>query len=619
MAAKTKVLNKDLSRVVLAGAGLITLFFFTSLRDPFNAPKFWLTMIIGGYLIGHLATDFWAKKAMLGLGALKATWIITAIFVGLLFVSALSSGMKYTAFVGDNQRNTGFLTYLFLSIFLLAAARNLNSKNVAAIYVGGIVVGILMTLYGVLQHFGHDFVKWNNPYNSIISTVGNPDFASGILSVFLVLTVTAIFATAWHYSIKIVLALLSILTLAIILWSQARQGLLAFGLAIGIFAIIWIGQKNRKLGYAAGAAGVVVFIVALFGILNSGPLKHALWKPTVSVRGFYWRAGLKMLTHHPLFGVGPDQYGDFFRQYREARYPLTYGFDLTSTAAHNVVIEIFATGGIFVGISYLLLLLLIVWRGIVGVRQNSGKQQLLVAGLFCAWIAYEAQSLVSIDNIGIAIWGWVLGGAVIGASLVFKENEPSASPNARRPIKVKQDSASLFRPIVAAGTALIAFVAVIPFVRAESSIFYISGYAVPSAQQGSDVRGSYHQILVNAENISFLNPMYRLMIASDLAQAGYVDEAFVQINRVIQQNPKSYAAYGMAASFYEQLHQYNKAIPMRQKMVVLDPYGAQNQLTLGTDYIAVGDKTSAKKIGSLIISYAGTNAIAQQAKTVLGA
>jgi O-antigen ligase len=619
MAAKTKVLNKDLSRVVLAGAGLITLFFYTSLRDPFNAPKFWLTLILGAYLIGHLAADFWGKKAILGFAALRSTWLVVVSFVLFLFVAAVASGVKYTAFVGDNQRNTGFLTYLFLAVFLLAAARNLNSKNIGTVYVVGIAVGVTMTLYGVLQHFGHDFVKWNNPYNSIISTVGNPDFASGILSVFLVLTVVAVAATAWHIFVKVALALIAVLTLLIIVWSQARQGLLAFGLAIGIFTIIWIAQKNRKLGYAAGGAGMVVFIFALLGILNSGPLKHALWKPTVSVRGFYWRAGLKMFTHHPLFGVGPDQYGDFFRQYREARYPLTYGFDLTSTAAHNVVIEIFATGGVFVGISYLLLLLLIMWRGIAGVRQNSGKQQLLIAGVFCAWIAYEAQSLVSIDNIGIAIWGWVLGGAVIGASLIFKESEVTNSGIVRKPAQSKQDSVTLFRPIIAAGTALVAFIAVIPFVRAESSIFHISGYAVPGAQQGVETRSAYHQILITAENISFLNPMYRLMIASDLAQSGYVDEAFGQINKVIQQNPKSYGAYGLAASFYEQLHQFNKAIPMREKMVVLDPYGAQNQLTLGTDYIAIGDKVSAKKLGALIISYAGTNPIAQQAKSVLGA
>ena len=39
-----------------------------------------------------------------------------------------------------------------------------------------------------------------------------------------------------------------------------------------------------------------------------------------------------------------------------------------------------------------------------------------------AWIGFQAQSLISIDNIGIAVWGWLLGGAIIGLSNGINEN-----------------------------------------------------------------------------------------------------------------------------------------------------------------------------------------------------
>jgi len=116
-----------------------------------------------------------------------------------------------------------------------------------------------------------------------------------------------------------------------------------------------------------------------------------------------------------------------------------------------------------------------------------------------------------------------------------------------------------------------------------------------------------------------LNPQYRLLMASNLAQAGYVDEAFAQIDKQIKADPRDYGALAMKASFYEQLHQYNKAIPARLRMFELDPWGAQNLLTLGQDYLAIGDKASAKLYGQEIIAMAPKTTQAQQAKSVLGA
>jgi hypothetical protein len=37
-----------------------------------------------------------------------------------------------------------------------------------------------------------------------------------------------------------------------------------------------------------------------------------------------------------------------------------------------------------------------------------------LAGVIGAWFAYVAQSLISINQIGLAIWGWVFSGAIIG-------------------------------------------------------------------------------------------------------------------------------------------------------------------------------------------------------------
>jgi hypothetical protein len=54
--------------------------------------------------------------------------------------------------------------------------------------------------------------------------------------------------------------------------------------------------------------------------------------------------------------------------------------------------------------------------------------------LVTAWVCYQAQALISINQIGIAIWGWVLSGAIIGYSKMLANNnsdEKQTPPKAK--------------------------------------------------------------------------------------------------------------------------------------------------------------------------------------------
>ena len=601
MASKTKIkvpVQKSDARFVLISAAIITLFFFTSLRDPFNAPKLWLNILLGAFLLGHLVLDLFTGRFTEGQKALKFLAAIVGAFVGFMLIAALVGDVKYITFFGDNQRNTGWLDYFFLAVFIYSAAKHIRISQINMVYWFGIGVGAVMTEYGLLQHFGHDFVKWNNPYNSIISTVGNPDFAGGIMAMFLTFSFVAVFVAPWKIWIRGLITVQAVLSLLVINWSNARQGLLSFALGAGIFLIIWLWSKKKILGQLSLLGGIVVFLTALAGIFQKGPLSSYLYKSSVSVRGFYWRAGADMFIHHPWFGVGPDRYGAWFRAYRADQYPMNYGYDLTSTASHNVIIQMFATCGIFVGLSYLGLLGFVVYRGIVGIRQNSGTNRMLVAGLLAAWIGYQSQSIVSIDNVGIAIWGWVLSGIVIGVSII---DMPDVANKTARTIR-RQASVNTFKPVISWAFVLALLFIVIPQYRGESNTFHLSAYAVPTASQGQATRDAYHQLVLSDLSVPMLNPQYRLLMASNLAQAGYVDEAFAQINGEIKSDPRDYGAYSMEASFYEQLHQFPKAIAARLKMYSLDPWGAQNAMTLANDYLTAGEKSNARKYWQIVLN-----------------
>jgi O-antigen ligase len=163
-------------------------------------------------------------------------------------------------------------------------------------------------------------------------------------------------------------------------------------------------------------------VFALLGMLQKGPLTSLLYKDSVSVRGYYWRAGIEMFKDSPLTGIGVDRYGTYFKEFREVGYPLKYGYEITSSNAHNTFIQLFATAGVFVGIFYLMLMALIFYSGVSLIKQINLEDKKIVLGLLSTWIGFQAQSLISIDNIGISIWGWLLGGSILALKFSLSGN-----------------------------------------------------------------------------------------------------------------------------------------------------------------------------------------------------
>jgi hypothetical protein len=169
-------------------------------------------------------------------------------------------------------------------------------------------------------------------------------------------------------------------------------------------------------------AGFVGVVVVTLGSLNSGPLASVLYKASVTYRGDYWRAGWKMSLENPLFGVGLDSYGDWYRRARTVEATLRRGPDVTSNAAHNVLLDFSSNGGFPLLIIYLFMMVLVVIAAIKVVKRTAGFDPVF-AGLFAVWIAYQAQSIISLNQLGLAVWGWIISGLIIGYEINTREDE----------------------------------------------------------------------------------------------------------------------------------------------------------------------------------------------------
>ena len=589
-------------RWILGGLAIVTLYFHTTIADPFNSPKLWILMLIGAWLLGYVVGF---KKLIFLSKPLKQLNIILLVFLTLMLIAALLTDFKYVALFGETQRRNGFFQYLALSIVLMATAMFTRLFNIKKLFLVTFFLGIVSVTYSLMQTTGNDFVSWNNPYNSVISTLGNPNFAAAVMAVMGVISFSSIFNFDFKLSSRIFAVILVIMLVFAIYRSNARQGLLSIALGSGVFFIIWIWDKNKKLGIATLISGFIVMTFSVLGMLQVGPLQQYLYKSSVSVRGYYWRAGLEMLSNHPFFGVGIDRYGSYFKQYREAEYPINIGFQLTSSNAHNTFIQFFATGGVFLGITYLILNLYVLYRAIVGIKSLGGNKKLYLVGIFSAWISFHAQSLVSIDNIGISIWGWVLAGAIIGLSL---SEDSFNRENEFYSLKKKSDL-NLGQALVSGISTVFILMLVTLLYRGES-ISYQGGVTLNSQDEAS--RTYYKDLQLTVINTPLNDPTYKLFAASKLIDAGF-EEGIAEAEKLYKVDPRNLDTLAILSTTYERLGNLPRAIEFRKLIAELDPWNAENYLALGRAYKSQGNSTESKLMLDKILSFAADHPIAEQA------
>jgi hypothetical protein len=102
-----------------------------------------------------------------------------------------------------------------------------------------------------------------------------------------------------------------------------------------------------------------------------------------------------------------------------------------SNASHNVVIDFYAFGGYPLLISYLALLGMGLFA-IVKFFKRSNKYDPIFVTLAVIWICYQTQSLISINQIGLTVWGWTSTGLIIAYEKLSRRGEFTSQRQRRR-------------------------------------------------------------------------------------------------------------------------------------------------------------------------------------------
>lgn len=414
---------------------MMPLFFNIYTYDQFELPKLTVLRIMTFIMLG-----LWLLKVILK-GRIEYTptpldlplclWVIANILATFTsFAPHLSFRGEYENFAGS-MTNINYVVLYYIAFNNIAGPKQIERLNLVILG-----AGLLLTLYAVMQFFGHDFIKWSE--GSMIkgryfASMGNPNFLGAVLIMIIPIAISFLAVavrqkkTLFAAGLVILLALLYLSLFG----TQSRGPVLGFAVSMSVFIIyglfklrsfvkeesaakkmkqadvlLGIAKQNRAL---LAIAAIVIVAASIISFTAGKSAMDRLWNSVTNPgdamkvsRLHIWKPAVNIIKDHPLFGTGADTFKTIFPKYSGTDFASIDGANVSSRTAHNEPLHIAATMGIPALIVYFLLLYRYyqVFRRGYSRLQDAGIR-LLSFAMFISFIAYFTQNLFSFGVAGI--------------------------------------------------------------------------------------------------------------------------------------------------------------------------------------------------------------------------
>lgn len=216
-------------------------------------------------------------------------------------------------------------------------------------------------------------------------------------------------------------------TAAALVGSGARAAW--FGLAVAAVATLVVRRDDvvaavrlrpRLAGVAAAMAVVALAVLVL--ITPVGTRIGALADRDAaggSSRLDEWRVAARVISNHPLTGVGPEGYRIAFAEGTDDAYEQAHGRDPLPDRAHSAPLDVAVTGGLPALVAWAVVWGFIVRSAVRAIR----RRRPWVAGIGAALLAHLAGQLLLFPTAELEPFAWVLGGLVVAL------DRPSVGPD----------------------------------------------------------------------------------------------------------------------------------------------------------------------------------------------
>ena len=373
--------------------------------------------------------------------------------------------------------------------------------------------------------------------------------------------------------------------------SPAKQGRVTLIIGTSFIIGFWLMySKNKIVKFTSHIWWTTVFfgiVFGLIGIFNKGPFKEFFIgdRDSLGDRFSQWNTALHMISQNKIFGVGIDAFGDYSRRYQsiEAYNRINLANAGSVDNPHNVFLQLGATGGLLLLICYLLLLLFIIYRSVISLRTEK-ENPFIVGGLFAIWISIQAQSIISIDQIGLSIWGWIVAGVLVNISYKNKILSPSDSS--------KLDS-KFFKKSNSYKSKYILIIIVFQLPTLYIVPVVLNHLKLSAAVDKMRFTSMQEEISPNAIKLTEVSlkvkePILRMNIVRLLGDFGEIENAILLAKATTVEFPQEFEGWNTLAIAYEKTDRKDLAITPREKSIELDP------LNQDLKQLLVEDKKSLK-------------------------
>ena len=403
--------------LMILGAIFITLIITPLINsDSMIIPKVIILASVATFILPKTLFNFWKYKRINKLATITFT-IVTLIFIQLNSVAIASQAPFVQQFFGRTGRGLGLVTHFSLLIFFVAAVLYAQTQKIKVLINSIALAGFISSIYCIVQFFGLDFFNWVDRTNGIIGTLGNPNFQSSLAAMALVPALVLSWSSRYRYFLLFFCLGFFVFVLYI---CNSTQGYITSTTSLIVYLILLFWNKKKSVSLLILFPSVVLGSIAIFGMLNNGPFASILYKVSVISRGEFWRSAFSMANSNPIFGVGIDSFADSYFKFRSSKD--ADGIREFADNAHNIFLEYAATGGYPLAVFHIILIILSLYS-YYKIVQNDKKFDKYLTALFCAWLTFQMQSIISPQNISALVWNSLISGLFIGLAIKITSDQ----------------------------------------------------------------------------------------------------------------------------------------------------------------------------------------------------
>ena len=423
-------IEKFLSRIIkacLCLAVLAPLLLSADYFFPAIFPKaVYFRLLIEVALVAYVALVIMKKEYRPRYHIVYAALVV---FAALVLLTSLAGENFSYSFWGNYERMDGIFSWLhYWAVIVIAPSVLRSRRDWLVLLSSSIAAAVLISGYGFLQRVGiatfGPLTIYETDLGRITGTIANPAF----LAVYLLFNITFALIVIldrsagmwWRASAGIA----AVLIFAAYLMTGVRGAFLGFIASVMVFflgTLLWSTSGRIKRRVGQGFFAFVVVLALLYGLVGKSTLvtqnfgrlfRIDLADSTIQTRLVSWRGAVAGFKDNFWLGVGPQKFDVVFNQYFDPRFYQLVGNETWWDRAHNMVLEVAVTMGIFGLAAYLGVGIALAYSLYqMGIREPERRMEALVILAFLA--GYFIQNLFVFDTISSYVVLTVLVGYIV--------------------------------------------------------------------------------------------------------------------------------------------------------------------------------------------------------------